>query len=338
MLGRQLFGPQAAGTKPRPQATAPAAPHPLLTDDDRQLLADLDDRHADFLYAAEHADGHSPFTIALYKQTWSNFQRFLKARSAASVTAVAAKLPLLEQWAAWNHARSIAPITVNSYWRMLRPFFNFLERTEGFTNPYAGAKPPGFERPDPKALKPEQLRRVLAAARNYPWRTPFLRARALALIGVMAFAGLRRSEALHMEFDHVSIEDGTIQVPKGKGRHGGKPRTAYMLPDLLPLMRTYIAARKSAGYTPPEFFATGPGTGVSLTQFRRIIRIIRDASGVPLTPHSLRHTYITLLVRNRTPLHAVQAFAGHADLATTQRYMRVFDEDLQRYARRVRLQ
>lgn len=333
----------AASKLQRPQAEVPirrpqAAPNPVLTAEDRELLTQLDGLHWEFLDAAEYIDGHSRFTIALYKQTWGNFRRFLLDREACKELRVTAKLQLLDQWSGWNRKRGISPITVNSYWRMLRPFLNYLEKTEGTTNPYRTSKAPKFQQPDPKALKPEDLRRVLAGARNYPWRTRFQRSRAVALVGVMAFAGLRRSEALQLEYEDVNLDDGTIRVKRGKGRHGGKPRTAYMLPELLPILREYRDERRAVRYAPPEYFATGASTGLSLTQLRRIMRMIRDATGVKFTPHSLRHSYVTLLVRNRVPLHIVQAFAGHADVQTTQRYVRVFDEDLQRYARRVRLQ
>jgi len=309
----------------------------VLGEDDRRLLEHLDSRHADFLDHAEHAQAHSRFTIALYIQTWSNFRRFLLDRTASTATTLTEKFLRLEDWSAWNHRRGIQRITINSYWRALRPFFNYLETHEGLTNPFRTTPAPKFQRPDPKALRPEQMRRILDTARSYEWRTPFQRARAAALVGVMLFAGLRRTEVLRLRVEDVQLEDGTMHVLRGKGRYGGKPRTAYMLPELLPILRAYAGERRKSNYHPPEFFASGPGSGLSYTQFRRIMRILRDGSGVRFTPHSLRHSYITLLVRNRVPLHAVQAFAGHADLETTQRYVRLFDDDLQRYARSVRL-
>jgi len=309
----------------------------LLTEEDQRLLEHLDTLQLDFRERAEHTEGHSRVTIGLYKQTWSNFRRFLIDRAAAPEARVAARLTRLDRWVAWNHRRGIQPITSNTYWRALRPFFHFLETAEGITDPFRTATAPRFQEPEPKALRPDQMRRVLDAAQNYDWHTPFQRARAAALLGVMLFAGLRKSEVLRLAFTDVDVEDGTIRVAKGKGRYGGKPRRAYMLDQLKPLLRAYLNERRRCNYHPPEFFASGAGRGLSESQFRRIMRLIRDAAGVTFTPHSLRHSYVTLLVRNRVPLHAVQAFAGHADIQTTQRYIRVFDEDLQRYAKTVRL-
>lgn len=119
----------AASKLERPQADTPirrpqAAPNPVLTIEDRELLVQLDGLHREFLDAVEHIHGHSRFTIALYKQTWGNFRRFLLDRDACTEHRVSAKLQLLDQWSGWNHKRGISPITVNSYWRMLRPFVN----------------------------------------------------------------------------------------------------------------------------------------------------------------------------------------------------------------------
>ena len=41
-----------------------------------------------------------------------------------------------------------------------------------------------------------------------------------------------------------------------------------------------------------------------------------------ITPHSTRHTFITLALDGGAPLHKVQVAAGHADPRTTERYWR----------------
>ena len=51
---------------------------------------------------------------------------------------------------------------------------------------------------------------------------------------------------------------------------------------------------------------------------------------VPINPHMLRHSYATRLVANGTPIHDVQSALGHANLATTQRYLHVNPEERDR--------
>lgn len=47
------------------------------------------------------------------------------------------------------------------------------------------------------------------------------------------------------------------------------------------------------------------------------------------TPHALRHSFVTNLLRAGVPLHVVSRLAAHADVATTMRYARTTDDPLQ---------
>jgi integrase/recombinase XerD len=61
-------------------------------------------------------------------------------------------------------------------------------------------------------------------------------------------------------------------------------------------------------------------------QFRRLMKAIQSAASVRFFPHLLRHSYITMLVTERVPLHDVQRLAGHSDLKTTALYLHANDE------------
>ncbi len=68
------------------------------------------------------------------------------------------------------------------------------------------------------------------------------------------------------------------------------------------------------------------GRPLSRQQVDRAIKRVARAAGIPsyakLSPHSLRHTCVTLMLDGGAPLHVVQAFVGHASPETTGRYDR----------------
>ncbi len=329
---------QARKAKVRPQANALEPTHPFVTEDDRVFLARFDERHRQFLEHAEYVLNHSHMTTKTYRIAYHMFRRFLLDRTAQpkGVT-LAAKTFHLDAWVLWNRKRGLSAITTNTYWRALRPFFNFLEETEGFQNPYRSAKAPRFQAPLPKALKAADLIRILDAARSYPWQTVYQRERAVALFGTMIYAGLRRGELLALHFADISLTEGTIRVRRGKGRYGGKDRTAYICPDLRTLLTSFLRERKRMNYTCPELFASRANKGLSVNQLKRFTTLIQRASGVAFSPHCLRHSFVTHLLRSGVAINVAQELAGHASITTTAGYLRVWDEDKKAQIARLRL-
>jgi integrase/recombinase XerD len=289
---------------------------------------DLDRLHASFRDHALFVLNHSRLSVRGYRSAYNNYRHFLRDPSQVATPLGELLLGDLDCWVAWNRRRGCSAITTNTYFRALRPFFHYLEKYHRFPNPYRGAHTPPIPRNRlPKELKPEQLERIIAATRNYPWRTPLQHARGVAMIATMIYAGLRKGEVLRLQYGDVSLDEGSIRIVAGKGRFGGKDRTVYMPAELRAILTQYIALRRQQGFTCPEFFVTRGNRGLSEIQFRRTIECVREASGISFFAHALRHSYITMLLRSHVPIHVVQTLAGHADITTTALYTAVWDED-----------
>ena len=86
--------------------------------------------------------------------------------------------------------------------------------------------------------------------------------------------------------------------------------------------------RDTAG--PAFITSTQTRQGISETSLRRIIRKVRAASGIAFSMHSLRHSFITTLLNNGTPIHVAQHLAGHSKIMTTAGYLALTDGDLRR--------
>ena len=296
----------------------------------------------------------SPATAKWYRESFRAFLKFL-ARSGVSFIESATAGHLLTEWLASSLAGSaerapISPFTAKSYWQALRAFFLHLEKNDRFPNPYRDLDPPGTPDVLPKALEFDQCVRVLDAARNTTWASRYERARAVAMIAMALYAGLRRKEILGLKVEHVQLPARRILVDKGKGRNGGKQRVAYMSDELATILEEYLQARGEAGLESVEFFTAivprrgggrdaallrrdpilrkHSGHGVKVKTFNRIIARVRTTAGFRFSVHMLRHSFVSMLARDPdvTP-QLLKELAGHRDYRTTERYLRLFDPD-----------
>lgn len=318
-----------------PVSRAASLPN-VLTDTTVSLYANLralDKRHQEFMEYAEGVLGHSEDTRRNYKGTYDNFRKYL---SSYPPTEFSHRVFDLEGWTAWNRKRGLAPVTLNTYWRQLRPFFQDLEKRDGIQNPYQFMKPPSLPSSLPKARSMEECKHILAAAENFDWPTTYERWRATGIIGTLLYAGLRRREVLRLQFNDVDLNANTIRINKGKGRAGGKDRVVAIAPELRDILSRYIIEHRRRGFAGPGLFSSmDTGQGISLATFRRIIEKIRRASGIKFSVHSLRHSFITMLLSNGVPIHVARDLAGHSSIVTTAGYLRVFDEDKQKQVRKL---
>jgi site-specific recombinase XerD len=332
----------------RPSRRLPAAPDgqirpaqegrtPVPPKKNVDLLRRLEKRHAEFLEYATGVLQVSGTTQIWYRDSFRNFYRFLADGSHLAPARFQERVSALDEWIEWNHARGISRITMNSYWRAVRAFFNDCERRDGALNAFRLHAAPALPDRLPKALPEEKCSRILLAAANYPWKNSFARARALALIATILYTGLRRSELLNLYVMDVNLDEGTIFVRAGKGEGGGKQRVAYIPPDLAHILQEYLRERLTARFVSPEFFSSqATGQGMSLSTLRRIFAKVERAAGFPFSPHVLRHSYVSQMLKSGVPIHIAKDLAGHNDIATTLEYLKVFDGEMKKQAEKIR--
>jgi integrase/recombinase XerD len=170
-------------------------------------------------------------------------------------------------------------------------------------SPVAHVRRPRVSDESPRfGLDKPELRRLLEAAADH---SPV----ALALVSLLALNGLRVSEACRATRHDLAVDRGHQLLTIT--RKGGKKATIPLAP------RTAAAVLA---------LADTDGALLELDRFAawRLIRDLVDAAGITKTisPHSLRHTFVTLALDAGVALRDVQDAAGHADPRTTRRYDR----------------
>jgi site-specific recombinase XerD len=96
------------------------------------------------------------------------------------------------------------------------------------------------------------------------------------------------------------------------------------------VQRKYLEVRTQIETRSPALFLNSSGGRLTTQGIANVIARLREEAGIErhVTPHMLRHTVATLLLRNGVDIRIVQEFLGHASIATTQRYTHVTKEHL----------
>ncbi len=138
-----------------------------------------------------------------------------------------------------------------------------------------------------------------------------------ALASVLALNGLRISEELNADVDDLDFERGhrTLKIV----RKGSKHVTVPLAPRTSRVLDLYVGERASG----PLFLGAGGGRMDRYAADRMVKRLARRAGITKaISPHSLRHSFITAALDAGVPLRDVQEAASHADPRTTMRYDR----------------
>jgi integrase/recombinase XerD len=168
---------------------------------------------------------------------------------------------------------------------------------------------------------------VLARNRNRSSGSEYRAMRNLALIDLLFATGMRVGEVTSLNVEDFDVKDLFFKV-KGKG---GRHRLAYIVDDQTILIQTqHLHARLAVETDSDALFLNSAGQRLSTQGIANMIGQFRRGASIErhVTPHMLRHTVATLLLRNGMDIRVVQEFLGHASIATTQRYTHVVKEHL----------
>jgi len=150
-------------------------------------------------------------------------------------------------------------------------------------------------------------------------------ARNRALIVVMWRCGLRVAETLALSPKDVDLDRGTVTVLHGKGNHR---RVVGIDPEAAAVVAAWLERRRKLGLTGRQpLFCVISQPSIGKAMYSSCVREFMKDGAVKAGldkrahPHGLRHTFASDLARERVPLHIIQKLLGHADLATTARYV-----------------
>ncbi len=219
-----------------------------------------------------------------------------------------------EQWTGqalldYLHGLPVSPASKNTYLQALRAFCN------QFRKDLATALPGviRFAPPQPKVAYIEDIDKLLASKLRPKQRLGLL---------LVADAGLRESEVRSLTWEQIDWEERSLLV-NGKGH---KVR-------VIPIVTERLWEALVAAHEKPRSQYVVPGAnGSPMTRgnlSRQLAQISEAVLGKRLPAHSFRHGFAVRAVRSQVPEAIIQRALGHSNLATTDRYLRGLDGNLE---------
>jgi site-specific recombinase XerD len=201
----------------------------------------------------------------------------------------------------------IRPPSINGSVAALRFFFTVtLDRPEMARHLTFVGEP----RKLPAVLSPEEVARLLEAAPGPKYK---------AALSAAYAAGLRVSEVVALKVSDIDSERLLLRIEQGKGR---KDRFAMLSPQLLELLRDWYRIARPAVWLFP---GRDPILPLTTRQLARTVHAAANMAGIKkrVTPHTLRHSFATHLLEQKTDVRLIQVLLGHAKLDTTMLYTQV---------------
>lgn len=156
-----------------------------------------------------------------------------------------------------------------------------------------------------------------------------------ALLETLFSTGLRVSELCNLNIDDVNLKSGEFSVV-GKGR---KVRTVYLSDTACDWIRRYLNTRRDSfsplflrysGKRMEKDDIEGESLRLNVRSVQRLVKkyVVQAGISVDATPHTLRHSFATGLLREGADLRSVQELLGHSSVSTTQIYTHITNPQL----------
>lgn len=261
---------------------------------------------------------YSPNTIEAYVHDLDYLINFIKGEGLAIADV---RLSHLETFAATIHEFGVSATSQARILCGVRSFFRFLVLDGVLADdPAELLESPAVGEHLPEVLTTEEVDRMEASIDLSKWEGQ----RNRAIIEVLFSCGLRVSELVNLRFSDVSLNDKFLRIV-GKG---SKERLAPISDAALREIQLWLFDRNLMKVKPGEqeyVFLNRRGAHLTRTMILIMIKRTAEEAGITKTvsPHTLRHSFATALLKGGANLRAIQEMLGHENIKTTQIYTHI---------------
>ena len=269
--------------------------------------------------------GVSANTVAAYRSDLLQLAEFLARRGLGPESMWGAVGPdTIATYVLYLHERGYSDATRARKTASVRSFFGFLTDEEHIAeDPTRNLSSPRTGRALPDTLSVEEVEALLAAPDG---PTPEA-TRDRAMLELMYASGVRVTEMVSLDLGDVDAEQGFVRC-FGKGAKERlvpvHPRAADAVGEYLEHGRPELWSKSSGS----ALFLNRRGARLTRQGFWLILKGLATRAGIAskVSPHTLRHSFATHLLRGGAPLRNVQELLGHSSITTTQLYTHLTSE------------
>ncbi len=265
-------------------------------------------------------------TAAAYRNDLSQFLDFLSSYARPDGASIQewgqVDESVIQEYLFYLRGKEYAPSTVARKIASVKSFFQFL-RQQGRVNqdPTTNLASPKVKKNQPHIIDPAQVDQLLAA----PAQDDSPKAiRDKALLEMLYATGMRVTELVNLDVEDVDLANAQVTC----GTDAKHKRTVPIYPEAVRALERYLQESRPrlAAKNPEEraLFLNHRGRRLTRQGLWLIIKEYVNELGIqgPVTPHTLRHSFASHMLRAGAGIKEVQARLGHASPTTTQVYQR----------------
>jgi site-specific recombinase XerD len=282
-------------------------PKPPITLD----FPDMADAWMEF-YLSRKAKHCTPDTLKFYRNTAFKFVKWAERQGVESPKRITARH--VRQYISELFDQGKQDTTCHDHARAIRTLVRFWFDDKIINQPIRFDMPK-LQKKQLPILDEEQVRTILRACNT----------RDKAIVLFMADCGIRNTEVCKLNWGDVDFETGAVRIEQGKGQKDRMVAIgAYTRRALLQYKRKI---KNRTNQTPLFLSRKGRFTRHGLLI---VYRRLSKATGIHVTPHVMRRTYVILALRKNTDPGHVQRMLGHTSLDMVYYYAQLGNIDLLR--------
>lgn len=282
---------------------------------DKKTITDIVKSYTRYLKLERN---YSPNTLAAYQNDLSWLLSFCEQQE---MNPLDIQLEDLQHFAVQLHEHQIGPTSQARILSGIRSFYKYLllsgeieqDPTELLESPHLGERLPEVLSTD----EIDQIQKSIDLSRPEGQRNK-------TIIEVLFSCGLRVSELVNLKLSNLYLEEGFVRI-MGKG---SKERLVPISSKAIRELKYWFVDRNLMKIQQGEedyVFLNRRGKHLTRTMILIMLKRQAVAAGITKTisPHTLRHSFATELLKGGADLRAIQAMLGHESIGTTELYMHI---------------